>query len=28
MFGSVPELPANFRRQDRSWCSEESDSDW
>jgi hypothetical protein len=27
-FGSVPELPANFRRQDRSWCSEESVSDW
>jgi hypothetical protein len=26
-FGSVPELPANFRRQDRSWCSEESVSD-
>jgi len=30
MFGSVPELPANFRRrpEDRSWCSEESVSDW
>ena len=27
MFGSVPELPANFRRrpEERSWCSEESD---
>ena len=26
MFGSVPELPANFRREDRSWCSESEES--